>query len=279
MHNVDGMNSPDGEKPKGGNGKSPAVGINNIQLTNSTYFIHNAMLNNSPDGEKPKGSLRNALKENSPYFPIRISKFDIRNSYSHKFDSKGNRSEVSWFENLWLIALTFLCFFTAIIIWVVEIGERSKQTLSRDATKLILFVVGICLLLCVRLYRVKFNYDTRICEISYFRFPGNSFFPSRQARIPFDQIVHATSYFGKTCCGGSYYVSLVLDNKTSVRVTAYKRMPDSISGGPYTIEEKLEIETRDYVDSFNKFIINILHNKELQIEVQKKRKDSIKELW
>ncbi len=281
------LRSPDGEKPKGGNGKSPAVGINNIPLRmNVRLNGHTVMQDNMPpDGEKPKGSLRNALKENSPYFPIRITQHTHTGSYSHKFDSKGNRSEVSWFENLWLIALTFLCFFIAFMVWVIEMDTGSssnKQTMegtAREATKLILFVVGICLLLCVRLYRVKFNYDTRICEISYFRFPGNSFFPSRQARIPFDQIVHARSYFRKTCCGGSYYVSLVLDNKTSVRVTAYKRMPDSISGGPYTIEEKLEIETRDYVDSFNKFIINILHNKELQIEVQKKRKDSIKELW
>ena len=138
LRNVGGMNSPDGEEPKGGNGKSPAqtwlqrrkdmVGINNIPLRNvdgmnstSSTFLSSSLnmietnvqgTCSTRDGEKPKGSLRTALKQNSPEFPdVNYEGRERPGYYSHKFDSKGNRTELSWFENLWVICCTFLCFF------------------------------------------------------------------------------------------------------------------------------------------------------------------------
>ena len=272
--------------------ESPAVGINNIPLRNvdgmnstSSTFLSSSLnmietnvqgTSSTPDGEKPKGSLRTALNQNSPEFPdVNFEGRERPGNYSHKFDSKGNRTELSWFENLWVICYTFLCFFIAFILWVIP---NPHEDTARGATQLILFVVGICLLLRVRLYRVKFNYDTRICEISYFRFLGNCFFPSRRARIPFDQIAYAKPYLRETCflkiCERkfSYYVSLVLGNKTSVRVTPYGWywLNSPIRPGN-TIEDDMESVSGRYVKSFNKFIINVLHNKELQIEAQKKR--------
>ena len=250
----------------GGHGKPQAVGIKDVKLTES----YAADVNNSPDAEEAQQtSLRVALRENSPVFIF----YDMpRPHFSHKLINN-HCSETWWLEKLWIL---LPCFF-------LDIGALVTYFLSLTALAIILFVLSFGLLVFVKLYKVSFNYETRICEISYFRFLGNCWFPSRQASIPFDQITCAKGYgTGRNIfCNGYCYVSLVVDNKTSVRVTRYAGLPIAMEcgGHNYTPEEMVEQRTQSSVKSINKFINNVLHNKDLQIEASSHREDGIKELW
>ena len=71
----------------GGHGKPPAIGINDVKLTESFA----AGVNNSPDAEEPqKTSLRVALRENSPVFDF------FRGPPSGKRHRAGFTVHVSW---------------------------------------------------------------------------------------------------------------------------------------------------------------------------------------
>lgn len=250
----------------GGHGKPPAIGINDVKLTES--FADD--VNNSPDAEEPqKTSLRVALRENSPVFSFYRGP---RPHSSHKLINN-HCSETWWLENLWILLPCFL----------FNIGVLVTYFLSLTALATILFLLSFCLLVFVKLYKVKFNYETRICEISYFRFLGNCWFPSRQASIPFDQITRAKAYGTgpNIFCTRFFYVSLVVDNKTSVRVTRYGELPIAMERGGhnFTPEEMVEECTESSVKSINKFIKNVLHKKDLQIGASSHREDGVKELW
>jgi hypothetical protein len=264
---------------KSGYGKSPAVGINNVQLTNPSNVDID-----SPDGGEPKKSLRTAFRQN---FPQHSMPFGPSPHYPHKLNSEGNCSETWWYEDLMFVFYTVCCIIFGLIAlgWgASEVGVNEKRKNDSIVVMIIFFSVGLLLLLRIKLYKVKFIYITRTCEISYFRFPGNCFFPSRQCRISFDDIAYAKPYLLKTCAyerlrldSNYYYVSFVLNNNTSVRVTRYGQWKAIAERSNWTLESVAE----PCINSLNKFIKNVLHNKELQIEAEAKKREDIviKELW
>ena len=160
------------------------------------------------------------------------------------------------------------------------------------AISIVCLVVSYCLLLCTKIYKVKFIYTTRTCEVSYYR----NCIPccySRQISVSFDDIAYAKAYpkRWKLCAleETSFYISLVLKNKTSIRITGLNQSSSGITeyglDGPMVLTDE-EIVLRDsgrYVQTFNKFIKTVLHKKEFQIDpnekIVKKREDSITEMF